>query len=182
MHYPLMRRISICLIVLVVAGCGASTAPRKQSRVEPASKDGYDFRKEGKVPPPSGGQARPESDVEEIAIEDSTLEVSEADAPPDTAAPAPAAAPTAATAAATVDGFRIQLFASADRDVAQSARDAAVTRLRVPVYLDLEGGVYKVRAGDFGTREDAAATLPSVRSPYYPDAWIVAAKIKAARP
>ena len=181
MHYPLLRSISFCLMVLVIAGCGASTAPRKQSRVEPASKDGYDFRKEGKVPPPSGGQARPETDVEEIAIEDSTLEVSEAEAP-QTAAPAPVAAPTAATAAATVDGFRIQLFASADRDVAQSARDVAVTRLRLPVYLDLEGGVYKVRAGDFGTREDADATLPSVRSPYYPDAWIVAARIKAARP
>jgi hypothetical protein len=174
MHYSL-RRISIGLMVLMIAGCGASTAPRKQSRVEPASKDGYDFRKEGKVPPPAGGQARPETDVEEIAIDDSTaLEVSEADAPPDTAAQAPAGA--------TVDGFRIQLFASADRDVAQNARDVAVTRLGLPVYLDLEGGVYKVRAGDFGTRVDADATLPSVRSPFYPDAWIVAARIKAARP
>jgi hypothetical protein len=169
-----LNRTSLLLLLLLLAGCGATAPAKKSAPVEPAPKGGYDFRKEGKIPQSSS--TRPETDVEEIAVADTSLEVTDADAPPVVTTP-----PAAATTDSTVDGFRIQLFASSDRDVAQNARDVAVTRLGIPVYLDLEGGVYKVRAGDFPTREDAAATLPAVRSPYYPDAWIVAARIKAAR-
>lgn len=174
-----MRRTSIrfapvCVLALLVAGCGASAPPRQPtSRVEPASSgEGYDFRKEGRIPPPSGGSAQPETDVEEIPLADSSgLDVSEADAPPDTVASEPA------TATAVVDGFRIQVFASADRDVAQNARAVAAERLGMPAYLDLEGGVYKVRVGDFARREDAAAALATVRSQNYIDAWIVPARV-----
>jgi hypothetical protein len=165
-------------LILVISGCGA-TAPAKKStgRVEPASSgSGYDFRKEGKIPPPAGGSARPETDVEEMPVSDSNLEVSEADAPRDTVvAPAPAAA------GAVVDGFRVQLFATADRDVAQNARAVAEERLGMPVYLDLDGGVYKIRAGDFVRREDADAALPLARAQFYPDAWVVPAKVNVPR-
>ncbi len=173
MHRIPFRYVSISLL-LVLAGCGAS-APAKQTtgRVEPASSgQGYDFRKEGKIPSPAGGSAQPETDVEEMAIADSSLDVSEADAPPDTVI-----APVPEAAAAVVDGFRIQLFATADRDVAQNARAVAAERLGIPVYLDLDGGVYKVRAGDFVRREDANAALPAVRGQFYPDAWVVPAKV-----
>lgn len=173
---PRWIRTSACAIaVAILAGCGA-TAPAKQStgRVEPApTGKGYDFRSEGKIPPPAGGSARPETDVEEIAVADSSgIEVSEADAPRDSAPP-----PEPATAAAIAEGFRIQLFASADRDVAQGARDVAAQRLGMPAYLDLDGGVYKVRVGDFQRREDADAALPAVRAKFYPDAWIVPARV-----
>ena len=159
---------------MILAGCGA-TAPAKKNnaRVEPASSgQGYDFRKEGKIPAPANGSARPETDVEEIAVTGgSSIDVTEAEAPPDTLnRPAP-------TATAVADGFRIQLFATADRDVAQNARNVASERLALPAYLDLEEGVYKVRVGDFAKREDAAAALPTVRGKYYPDAWIVPARV-----
>ena len=173
-----VRFIAAGALLVLSAGCGASTPPRQGSaRVEPASsKSGYDFRKEGQIPPSTGGSARPETDVEEIALEDSSsLQVSEADAPPDTTPK------VSAPADSTGDGFRIQLFASADRDVAQNARDVAAQRLGVPAYLDLDGGVYKVRVGDYRRREDAAAALPSVRAQYYPDAWIVSARINVPR-
>jgi hypothetical protein len=92
----------------------------------------------------------------------------------------PAAAPGVSDS--TADGFRIQLFASADRDVAENARSAAASRLNMPAYLDLDGGVYKVRVGDYATRDTASAALPTVRGQYYPDAWVVPARIKVPRP
>jgi hypothetical protein len=169
----------LCMTGLLVA-CGA-TAPAKQgsTRVEPASSgSGYDFRKEGRIPPPSGGQARPETDVEEIALADSgAIDVSEAEAPADTVPP-----PPPVSASAVVDGFRIQVFASADRDVAQNARAVAAERLNLTAYLDLEGGVYKVRVGDFANRDAANTALAAVRGQHYPDAWIVPARVTAARP
>lgn len=174
MHRTSFRYASVSL-VFVLAGCGASAPPKQStSRVEPASSgQGYDFRKEGKIPPPAGGSAHPETDVEEIAdATSSSIDVSEADAPIDTVV-----APVPAPAAAVVDGFRIQLFASADRDVAQNARAVAAERLGMPAYLDLDGGVYKVRAGDFVRREDANAALSTVRGQFYPDAWVVPAKV-----
>lgn len=176
----MVRIAAVLYTVAVMAGCGA-TAPAKQSssRVEPASSGkGYDFRKEGRIPSPSGGQARPETDVEEIALDDSSqVDVTDAEAPP-VAVPPP---PPPPTASAVVDGFRIQVFASADRDVAQNARAVAAERLNLPAYLDLDGGVYKVRVGDFASREAADAALGAVRGQYYPDAWIVAARVNAAR-
>jgi hypothetical protein len=110
-------------------------------------------------------------------VSDTTLDVTDADAPRDSTARA--AAPVVSDS--TADGFRIQIFASADRDVAESARSAAATRLNLPCYLDLDGGVYKVRVGDYATRDAASAALPSVRGQYYPDAWVVPAKIKVPR-
>ncbi len=173
MRSHLLQIAAICALAACVAGCGA-TAPPKQnsSRVEPA-RGGYDFKSEGKIPPPAGGSARPEADVEEIALADTTLDVLEADAPVDTTAPAP----TPVASDATADGFRIQVFASADRDVAESARNVAATRLNMPAYLDLDAGVYKVRIGDYVTRDQAAAALPSVRGQFYPDAWVVPARV-----
>jgi hypothetical protein len=144
--------------------------------VEPAtSKGDYDFRREGKVPPPANGQAAAETDVEEMPLSDGGLEVSDAEAPPDTVAA------VTAPADSVVDGFRIQVFASADRDVAQTAREAASQRLGVPAYLDLEAGVYKVRVGDYPSRDSASASLATLRSHYYPDAWIVPARINVPR-
>jgi len=84
-------------------------------------------------------------------------------------------------AESTADGFRVQVFASSDREIAENARMVATQRLRLPGYLDLEAGVYKVRVGDFVTRADADKALPTVRAADYADAWIVASKVVVAR-
>jgi hypothetical protein len=163
-------------LIAVVAACGATAPPRQtSSRAEPA-KGGYDFKSEGRIPAPAGGSAQPQADVEEIAVGDTSLDVSEADAPRDSTPPA-----SPVVADSTADGFRIQVFASADRDVAQNARSVAAERLGIPAYLDLDAGVYKVRVGDYLRRDDAAAALPSVRAQYYPDAWVVPARINVPR-
>lgn len=176
MRSNLLQIAAVCALTAFIAACGA-TAPAKQnsSRVEP--KGGYDFKSEGKIPPPAGGSARPEADVEEIAVSDTSLDVSEADAPRDTTPPATAPMVSDSTA----DGFRIQLFASADRDVAENARNVAASRLNMPAYLDLDSGVYKVRVGDYVTRDQASAALPTVRGQFYPDAWVVPARVNVPK-
>lgn len=178
MRVRLIKLAAAGLMLAAIAACGATTPPRQNaSRAEPASsKGGYDFKSEGKIPAPAGGAAQPEADVEEMAVSDTTLDVADADAPVDSTPPVTAPADSMA------DGFRIQIFASADRDVAQNARTVAADRLRLPAYLDLDGGVYKVRVGDYLRREDAAAALPTVRGQYYPDAWIVPARIHVPQP
>jgi hypothetical protein len=175
MRSNLLQIAAVCAMTACFAACGA-TAPPKQnsSRVEPA-KGGYDFKSEGKIPPPAGGSARPEADVEEIAVSDTSLDVSEADAPPTP----PPAQPVVSDS--TADGFRIQIFASADRDVAENARNVAASRLNLPAYLDLDAGVYKVRIGDYVTRDQASAALPSVRGQFYPDAWVVPARVNVPK-
>jgi len=177
MRISILQITAASALVALLSACGA-TAPPKQnaSRVEPA-KGGYDFKSEGQIPAPSGGSAKPEADVEEIAVTDTTLDVSEADAPHDSTPPV---AP-AAIVDSTSDGFRIQVFASADRDVAQNARNVAADRLGMPAYLDLDAGVYKVRVGDYRNRDDASAALPKVRGQFYPDAWVVPARINVPR-
>jgi hypothetical protein len=171
----LQRILVIVLAGGVLAGCGASAPPKRASApVEPAQTGKpYDFRTEGSVPPASGA-TKDEADVEEIAVSDSGLAVTEADAPVDST-------PAVTPADSLVDGFRIQVLATQDREVAEAARVSAAGRLGMPAYLELENGVYKVRVGDHRSRADADAALVSVRRQGYADAWVVASKVRAPR-
>jgi len=147
--------------------------------VERASeKKPYDFRSEGTVPPLKPDDAANEPDIEERGVSETPIDVSDAEAPPETAPP-PAAtvAPVAPASEALIDGFRVQVFAGADREIAENAARVAQERLGLASYVELDGGMYKVRAGDFATRSLANQALPAIRSAY-PDAWIVASKVR----
>jgi cell division septation protein DedD len=112
-----------------------------------------------------------------MPVTEEGLEVEEAEAPPDTVRrPVPTPTPTAA-AQNTVDGFRVQVFASQSQEVAEAARRTAQARLGVPAYSELADGVYKVRVGDCLTRETAETLLSTCRAVYYKDAWIVESKV-----
>jgi len=154
---------------------GGQPKPAKQAPVERASKDKpYDFRSEGTIPPLKPDDAANEPDVQEMGVSDSSdIEAADAEAPP-------VAAPETAPEPALIDGFRVQVFASGDRDIAANAAREVQERLRIPTYIDLDGGMYKVRAGDFATRAEADQALPAIRKDY-PDAWVVASKIRATQ-
>ncbi|HEU4928256.1 MAG TPA: SPOR domain-containing protein [Candidatus Krumholzibacteria bacterium] len=149
--------------------------PAKQAPVERASKDKpYDFRSEGQIPPLKPDDAANEPDVQEMGVSSGAgVEVTDAEAPPVTA-------PEAAPESALIDGFRVQVFATGDRDIAANAAREVQERLGIPTYVDLDGGMYKVRAGDFATRAEADQALPSIRKDY-PDAWVVASKVRATQ-
>ncbi|MBI4429921.1 MAG: SPOR domain-containing protein [Ignavibacteriales bacterium] len=75
-------------------------------------------------------------------------------------------------------GFRIQIFASASIDEANSTRMAATMKLgQDSVYVVYDPPVYKVRVGDFPTRYSASQRLPLFIEKGYPDAWVVPDRI-----
>ena len=163
-----------------LAGC-ASAPPsgspaQKSSSVERGSDSKpYDFRSEGKIPPLTPADAANEPDVEETGVTETPIHVTDAEAPTDTTPKTPAA-----PADTLVDGFRVQVFASADREIAESASRSAQERLKLPSFVDLDGGMYKVRVGNFTTRAQADQALGAIRR-QYADAWVVASKVRATR-
>jgi hypothetical protein len=74
-------------------------------------------------------------------------------------------------------GYRIQVFASSDLDNAEAIKREAAARTALPAYIAYEGGLYKVRVGDFMTRE-AASAARSALADVYPDCWIVNTTIR----
>lgn len=169
-------------VVAVAALAGCATTPKsggsaaKPESVERASESKpYDFRAEGTIPPRAPADAPNEPDVEERGVSETAIDVADAEAPPVTA---PVAAPT--TSDTLVDGFRVQVFATADREIADNAARTAGERLGMPAYVDLDGGVYKVRMGDFSARPEADQALAAVRR-QYADAWIVPSKVRVPR-
>ncbi len=93
----------------------------------------------------------------------------------------PEAQPTAnAPQPRTVQGFRIQVFSGEDRAAAERVRGEveAWSQTAGAPARGLRGEVaflspyYRVRVGEFGTREGAEAALAAVRS-VYPEAFLV---------
>ena len=79
-----------------------------------------------------------------------------------------------------LDGFRIQLLSTKDLENATRAKAIAVEQfndVKVKFYLEFDSPNYKVRLGDFRTREEAEEIREIVRSMGYPKAWIVKSKI-----
>lgn len=74
-------------------------------------------------------------------------------------------------------GFRVQVFASGEIDKARLFKGKAVSETGLPAYIDFEGGLYKVRIGDFGSREEAATARVHLVD-LYPDCWIVKTTIR----
>ena len=74
-------------------------------------------------------------------------------------------------------GYRIQVFASSERGSAESMKTKVMGETTLPVYIEYEGGYYKIRVGDFKTREEAAAERGRI-SELYPDCWIVSTTIR----
>jgi len=74
-------------------------------------------------------------------------------------------------------GYRIQVFASSELESAERMKANVMSDTPLPVYMEYEGGYYKIRVGDFATREQAAAERAKI-SELYPDCWIVSTTIR----
>jgi cell division septation protein DedD len=74
-------------------------------------------------------------------------------------------------------GYRIQVFASSEPAAAERMKAKVVGETPLPVYIEYEGGFYKIRVGDFATREQAAAERAKI-SELYHDCWIVSTTIR----
>ena len=71
-------------------------------------------------------------------------------------------------------GFRIQIFSSTTRGSAENAQTQARVQLtRDDVFIDFESPYFKVRIGNFQTRNDAEILLEEVKKKGYETAFIV---------
>lgn len=79
-------------------------------------------------------------------------------------------------------GYRVQVFAARNRDVAADAvRRLREQRVADPVYMEWVDPWYKVRVGDFTDRESAERLRGRLVELGFPEAWIVRTTIRTAR-
>jgi cell division septation protein DedD len=153
----------------MVTGCTTAAKEQPAAKTDP---EPYRLESEGEVPPLPESQVRKEPDrvdtFEEMPVTEDGIEVENVDPPPP---------PPKQPAEKTMDGYRIQLLASGSEASAQEVRSIAQSKLGVPAYVDFVDGVYKVRAGNCPTREQAEALLAQCRSAGYGDAWITSCLI-----
>lgn len=79
-----------------------------------------------------------------------------------------------------MEGFRLQLLSTKDLESATRSKAMAQEQfsdLQLKFYLEFDSPYYKVRTGDFKTRQEAETVRGVVRSRGYPQAWIVKTKI-----
>jgi|GEM_PF-2393914 hypothetical protein len=78
------------------------------------------------------------------------------------------------------DGFRIQIYAGGDQNLANEARAdflATFTAEGYEIHQIWDPPHFRVRVGDFRTRTEAMNALPNIRR-IFPDGFVVADKIK----
>ena len=77
----------------------------------------------------------------------------------------------------TLDGWRIQLFATTDRTKLESARNTFINRYpTMPVDWVHASPWYRLRAGAYQTKLEATKALNGLKA-YYPDAYLAKDKI-----
>lgn len=79
-----------------------------------------------------------------------------------------------------IEGFRVQLFATQDIEKATLEKKEAEFSFaedQVPVYIEFDSPMYKVRIGDCTTRDEAEQLRELARRKGYSTSWIVKTKV-----
>lgn len=71
--------------------------------------------------------------------------------------------------------YRIQLFTAKEYGPAIREKNVAIEVFDKPVTMDYEVPYYKIRVGNFATRDEAEEYLPAAREAGYKTAWVVRA-------
>ncbi len=80
----------------------------------------------------------------------------------------------------TVDGFRVQVFATAEKEKADNLKSELDDSFPGEVYVFFEEPNYKVRIGNCTDRDAAENLLLKIQELGFPTAWIVSTSIKIA--
>lgn len=168
---------ALCLALACMAawiGC----VPRPGAKTPPATtgKEQYDFKKEGKIPPISERDITKEADIEEIPVTSDDVNFEEVPPQVDSSFVVVQEPPKEPV---LEDGFRIQLFASGSSISAEEVKDRVAREFGVPAYVTPVDDMYKVRVGDFTTREAAELFLARCKAAGYKDAWIVTTLVRS---
>jgi hypothetical protein len=176
------------LAALIAAGCtpapvhsGQQQQPATQKQ-QPAAQDERGRHIQPQDPrerySPSAGRTFLDTlnQGKEIALSAEDLPALEVRPQPAAAAVAAAAPSGTEPAAAAEQGgprFRIQILASSQIDMVRREKVRAEETIDLPVSMASDQSLFKLYVGDFRTRAEAEAVLPTVRGMGYNDAWIV---------
>jgi len=152
------------ITALTLAACGAPRSPETAPAVG-ARPFSFDPAEHGPGPLPE--------DVEET-IRSLRPPPAQVDTPAVVAAPA-----KRDTSWTTTNGYRIQIFTSTTRELAEA--EALKARERFPsdsVYILFQSPWHRVRVGDFATRQDAEEKIVEAKEKGYPDAFWVRSQIR----
>lgn len=81
-----------------------------------------------------------------------------------------------------IEGFRVQLFATQDIEKATLEKKEAEFSFaedRIPVYIEFDSPMYKVRIGNCTTRDEAEQLRELARRKGYSTSWIVKTKVNS---
>jgi hypothetical protein len=162
-----MRLEPACALAVLLAACAGPGSLRDEP--EAPSPD---------LPPRVAESSLPREEIEAIP-EPGTPGSPIVAAARDGEAAAPAAAQEAgAGEAGEREGFRVQIFASPVRFAAESAAEKARGSFRDEIHVDHQPPLYKVRVGDFLTRDEALEARDQAVAAGYRDAWIVECSVE----
>jgi cell division septation protein DedD len=161
-----------------LAGCGAKQAPEKNVTKEP-----WEVRVES---PLDTIQVTPQTQTAAQTVPSETQPTPVMDTPvvTETAAAMPASSTNTGTAAQTVPssvpdsksfipGWRVQIHAFPTMANAEAAAAKARQHFTEPVYVEYQAPMYKVRVGDFLTKDDARLMVNRAKAENYTQAWVV---------
>lgn len=78
-------------------------------------------------------------------------------------------------------GYRVQIFTGKIQRHAQNLKEVLEQRFEEAVYLIYEAPQYKVRMGNFVSREEAQSYCNRIRRNGYPGAWVVRSRIEVKK-
>ena len=185
-----MKQSILVAVVLgaVLAGCGGGPQPNGQIAGEPGPWEVKVVNAWGDttdVPTLPGGEPIDDRDFDAEALAAGIASYPATQDPepaepgtPSTglAAPLPESTSTEAPRERTIDdftfGYRIQLMATSSMLLAEEEQQKADALFSVPAYVEYEPPFYKVRLGDFLSREEAQRALDGAVRSRYDKAWI----------
>jgi len=89
----------------------------------------------------------------------------------------PVAVPAPTSTEDFVFGYRIQLLATSSMMLAEGEMGRADSLFNWPTYVEYEPPFYKVRIGDFYSKNDAETVRSNVQ-PDFPEAWVVQTMVR----
>jgi hypothetical protein len=155
---------AVAALVIFLAGCGSSRDAGKEEEGRSGAEDLQRFEADFR---PSDYDPDPEKNSEAVTSPSGVPEVSE---------PGP-------VSYEHVQGYRVQIFAGASIDEANSQKSLAESLFPLEwFYLQYDPPTYKVRAGNFVTRFEAERFAKVVSEKGFPGAWAVPERVFKSPP
>jgi cell division septation protein DedD len=168
--------------VVIVAGIGLAGCGAKQKPETQVDKQPWEVRVESpldtiQVTPethtaqtvPSETQPTPVMDTPVVTETASTMPASSGTVQPTTQA----VQTSAPDSKSFIPGWRVQLHAFPTMASAEAAAAKARQHFTEPVYVEYQAPMYKVRLGDFLTKDDARHMVNRAKAENYTQAWVV---------